>query len=640
MGWKFFSSGHRIAAVALVVLVVAAQIVALVAFAGNSGFVDASYLALDVIGAAYSWLAGARVRRGRLMWRLIAAGRTASVLTTFLLVAYNVFPSAILLWAGFLARVACYLLIAAGVLTASMHQYRGRARYALAAEVVTVLAAAFMAVWYLAICPILETQTPRVTWIAQIGWPLGDLLLLAAVSSIALRGAATRFTAPVWLFVGGLGAFLVADFVWQAVRALGLTTEIPSAGLFLIAGALTITVAPMLAVADPSRLPRSRTGRPPAWATHLPMAATLVVCLLMLVVPLIEQQFLPWGGLVAGLGVMNCAAAARQMVSLREDRDQIVTDGLTGLANRAGLDQALERAQRREGPYALLLLDLDGFKLINDAYGHAAGDMVLVEFGRLLRASVRSDHLAARIGGDEFALLLPGVESAADACGIAQRILTAAAANPVQLDNDRVPVRASIGVAVAGPGADGKTLTRHADIAMYHSKRAGSHGHTVYQPSMVDRRVENAALAEDLGNALDRGELHLLYQPLVDLATGRAVAVEALLRWEHPVHGLVSPARFIPIAERSGVIVPIGLWVIEEALRQIRELRELTGEPLYVSVNLSPRQLREPTIVHEILAVLRRCGTDPAELVLEVTESALVDESSGIAELRTLRAQG
>ena len=310
-------------------------------------------------------------------------------------------------------------------------------------------------------------------------------------------------------------------------------------------------------------------------------------------------------------------------------------DPLTGLANRAALDTALAAAVTGGEQMGLLLIDLDGFKPINDVYGHAAGDLVLTEFSRLLRDTVRTRDTVARIGGDEFVVLLADITGPADAVAAAQRILTAATAHPVRVGEDVLPVRASIGVTTGRGGDTPKELQRRADVAMYHAKRAGSHGLALHDPSMTDRRAADAALGEDVAVALREGQLSLVYQPIVGLADEQPVAAETLLRWLHPRLGPVPPDRFIPIAERNGSINAIGLWVLDQACRQA-----VDWDMSYISVNLSPRQLQEPTIVHDVLAVLRRTGLAPERLVLEVTESAVVDENAGIPALRALRSHG
>jgi diguanylate cyclase (GGDEF)-like protein len=331
----------------------------------------------------------------------------------------------------------------------------------------------------------------------------------------------------------------------------------------------------------------------------------------------------------------------RRMVEerLREREGELkrlaLQDPLTGLANRAALADELAAAVVGDEPIGLLLIDLDGFKPINDVYGHAAGDLVLIEFSRLLRDTVRTRDIVARVGGDEFVVLLADIAGPADAVAAAHRVLAAATARPVQVDEDLLPIRASIGVTTGRPGDTPKELQRRADVAMYHAKRAGSHGMAVHDPSMTDRRAADAALADDVAVALHEGQLHLVYQPIIDLAGERSPGAEALLRWRHPRLGLVPPDRFIPIAERTGAINAIGLWVLDQACRQA-----VTWDIRYISVNLSPRQLQEPTIVHDIVAVLRRTGLAPERLVLEVTESAIVDEAAGIPALRALRSHG
>jgi diguanylate cyclase (GGDEF)-like protein len=310
-------------------------------------------------------------------------------------------------------------------------------------------------------------------------------------------------------------------------------------------------------------------------------------------------------------------------------------DSLTGLANRAGLDAHLAEVVGRQPDIALLLIDLDDFKLVNDAYGYAAGDAMLTEFARILSAGIRAGDVAARIGGDEFVVLITDVPDEASALAVARRILADAAAMPVHLGDDLLAARASIGVATGRPGETPKDLLRRADVAMYQAKRLGTHGVQGYDPTMTDQRAADSQLAEDLAGALGRDELHVLYQPLVDLADGRPIGVEALVRWQHPRLGLVSPVQFIPVAERTGTIIEIGLYVLEAACRQI-----VHSDDLYVSVNVSPRQLQEPTLVREVLEVLARTGLDPRRLVLEITESVLVYEGVGIAMLNELREHG
>ncbi len=371
------------------------------------------------------------------------------------------------------------------------------------------------------------------------------------------------------------------------------------------------------------------------------VAMTITLLLTTLVALLTGARNRAMGKVDAATAALRGDIERRQQVETRlrerelELEQMALHDPLTGLANRAGLDARLAEVVGRRTDIALLLIDLDGFKLVNDVHGHAAGDAMLTEFARTLLTGVRAGDVAARIGGDEFVVLVTGVPDEEHAVMAAQRLLAMAAAAPVHLGEDLLAVRASVGVATGRTGDTPKELLRRADIAMYQAKHLGTHGVQLHDPSMTDRRAADAQLGEDLAGALGRGELHVLYQPLVDLADTRPVGVEALVRWLHPRLGVVPPAQFIPIAERSGTIVEIGLFVLETACRQVVE-----WDGLYVSVNLSPRQLHEQTLVADVLDVLARTGLAPERLVLEVTESALVDESAGIVKLRALRDHG
>ncbi|MFI5931123.1 putative bifunctional diguanylate cyclase/phosphodiesterase [Actinoplanes sp. NPDC051494] len=378
------------------------------------------------------------------------------------------------------------------------------------------------------------------------------------------------------------------------------------------------------------------------------VGSTFVVAVLITVLAMALVGLLAFARNRAMSKVDAATAALREDIERRQEiedrlrqREQelqrmALEDPLTGLANRAGLDARLAAVAGARTDIALLLIDLDDFKLVNDAYGHAAGDIVLTRFAEILGGTVRDSDVAARIGGDEFVVLLTDVPDAELATTTAQRILAAAGGTPVRLGDDLVAIRASIGVTTAREQDSPKELMRRADIAMYEAKHLGTHGVRVHDPSMSDQRAADAQLGEDLAHAVEQGELTVLYQPLVDLADGRPLGVEALVRWEHPYLGMVSPTRFIPIAERTGVIGAIGLAVLEEACRQV----VAWGDELYASVNLSPRQLREPTLVRDVLTVLGRTGLAPARLVLEITESALVDDVEAIAMLAAFRSHG
>jgi diguanylate cyclase (GGDEF)-like protein/PAS domain S-box-containing protein len=328
-------------------------------------------------------------------------------------------------------------------------------------------------------------------------------------------------------------------------------------------------------------------------------------------------------------------------------------DGLTGLANRAlfmdRLAHALQRRGRLEAAPAVLLVDLEEFRAVNDSLGHVAGDELLVTVARRLVRIVRPSDTVARLGGDEFAVLLESADQPA-AEQAAQRIL-AAIDLPMQAQGHEVFVHACVGIAAADDVTATSELLRHAELALHsaqaESKRQGHKSRRrVFDPSMHLEARRRLDLRRELQMAVDRAELLLRYQPIVRLDSGRIVAVEALVRWQHPAMGIVSPADFIPMAEESGLIVPIGGWVLQEAVGWIQTInapRE-AAQPvrgLNVSVNLSPRQLAEPNLQQWIQEALTSSGLDPRRLVIEITESVLVEDADTVVPvLGQLRDQG
>jgi diguanylate cyclase (GGDEF)-like protein/PAS domain S-box-containing protein len=322
---------------------------------------------------------------------------------------------------------------------------------------------------------------------------------------------------------------------------------------------------------------------------------------------------------------------------------QAFHDPLTQLANRALLSNRVEHARARSlrdgKPCAVLLLDLDDFKAINDTLGHAAGDQVLIEVARRVETCIRAGDTAARLGGDEFALLLEDTADAASAKEVAQRIAVALRP-PVKLDRREVFLTASMGLAVSTPEEAEGELLGNADVALYLAKEKGKGLCETFEPGMRMAVVRRIALEADLRRALERRELVLHYQPIVDLPTGRPVGAEALLRWQHPDRGLIPPLEFIPLAEESGLIVPIGYWVLEEACRGASRWPR-RAETLHVSINLSARQLQEPDLVDRVREALHAARLDPSRLILEITESLIMLETRTIIpRLRALKTLG
>ena len=326
-------------------------------------------------------------------------------------------------------------------------------------------------------------------------------------------------------------------------------------------------------------------------------------------------------------------------------RHQAFHDVLTGLANRSlfldRLGHALARAGRGGQPTAVLYLDLDDFKAVNDRLGHAEGDRLLVAAADRLRAATRAEDTVARLGGDEFAIIVEETDPG-EASKAAQRILDVLAP-PFALGERPVIARASIGIAVQATGdADADELLRRADIAMYAAKARGGDCHVTYDPQLFDVTVARMELKADLRGALERGELAVAYQPIVELDSGAIIGTEALMRWKHPKRGDIPPNEFIPMAEETGLILDLGRWILETACRQTRTWQQATGRAnLSINVNLSGRQMADPGLVADVGRVLSASGLEPHNLTLEITESVLVkDVEATVSAFTSLKALG
>ncbi len=371
---------------------------------------------------------------------------------------------------------------------------------------------------------------------------------------------------------------------------------------------------------DPERLPERRDDIGALLASFARMTAT------------IEQQ---------------AEELRRVPARLDELARQAFRDSLTSLANRAlfmdRLGHALVRTERRADYVAVLFLDLDRFKVVNDSLGHGVGDHLLIEVGQRLKACVRPEDTVARLGGDEFGIMLEGLTGVTGATYVAERI-TEQFEQPFVVDGREVFITGSIGIALSpSPQTQPEQLLRYADLAMYQAKHRGEARYAVHDGTTNAPALERLDLEMDLRGAMPRNEFTLHYQPLIDLDTNRIVGLEALIRWAHPRRGLLLPADFITLTEETGLIVPIGQWVLGEACRQLREWERLApaDAPLAMSVNLSAKQVHQATMLSEVKDILRASGLSPDRLVLEITESALMDdERSTLDRLTALRGVG
>ncbi|HTN42405.1 MAG TPA: EAL domain-containing protein [Nitrospiria bacterium] len=341
-------------------------------------------------------------------------------------------------------------------------------------------------------------------------------------------------------------------------------------------------------------------------------------------------------------------ALEREMAERKQAEERVVYlayhDGLTDLPNRRlfedRLGQELSRLRWRKRVMAVLFLDIDRFKQFNDHLGHHVGDALLVAFSERLKLCLRPGDTVARLGGDEFAILLTDLAREGDVSLIIQKILDSLI-KPINVEGSDLSVTTSIGVSLSPKdGEDTSTLLKTADMAMYRAKEEGGNSFQYYDPVFQKQRSEWLSLESALRLALERQEFLLHYQPQVDLDSGRVVGVEALVRWRHPEKGLISPGKFIPLAEETGLIIPIGEWVLRTACAQAVVWRSGGFKDLRISVNLSPRQFRQKNLIETVGRVLKETGIEPRCVELELTESIMQNAETSVKALRRLKAMG
>jgi diguanylate cyclase (GGDEF)-like protein len=397
-------------------------------------------------------------------------------------------------------------------------------------------------------------------------------------------------------------------------------------------------------------------GRPGVLGARMVAAGFCVYGVLQMYYAVHAVSGLVWGGtppFTAYLGFVDLTAqwiaALGMVVGLLEDEREVTRrlayhDPLTGLPNRQLFQDRLQLALAQAGRYkqhlAVLFLDLDRFKVINDSLGHTAGDQLLQRVSTRLHGLLREGDTVARVGGDEFMLLLPGLAGVDDAVAVARKVVEAVRL-PFVIDGRELVSTTSAGVSVyPEDGTDSENLTKNADVALYRAKERGRDNFQLYTPGMNEQALERLGLETRLRKALGGDEMELLYQPLVELSTGRVLGVEALLRWQHPDLGRLAPAEFLDLAEVTGIINEIGQWVLVTACRQAHAWRE-EGHHIRVSVNLSARQFLEPDCAAKVRQALESAHLPPEDLVLELTESLAMQRADQTEEtLRELKALG
>jgi diguanylate cyclase (GGDEF)-like protein len=526
----------------------------------------------------------------------------------------------------------------------------GREKLVFWLDATTVLVAGGVMAWCFAVNPI-DEQLDRVTAsitaaLVVVGAFSATKVALVPRPPMARIAAWPMVAAPV---VQGIAAFLPGSFQRHDHYYVFMVLLLPS---------LLIAVGPRIQEL------RARIGDPAGSARRRPYSllpygmSALTFVVFILVLPGDTSTRL-WGA-TAGVVVITALVAGRQLIAFQDNvrlvqrldvavdrlvdqetmlREQASTDGLTGLANRSRFNEELSTALAGVTATAVLLIDLDDFKTVNDTMGHAAGDALLVSVASRLSAAVRDHDLVARLGGDEFTVLLhSGPEGAGRvAADILRRL-----AEPLTLEGRIITTRASIGVACARIDEEPSALLSNADIAMYEAKRRGKSTWVHYSEEMGARISAEAELVRELGAAVENNQFTLVYQPIVRLDDLRMTGVEALIRWNHPTRGLVPPVDFIPLAERSGHILAIGGWALREACRQAAQWRSAfpAADDLTVNVNVAGPQLRTAGFVDEVAAALRDSGLPAGNLSIEVTETAVLDDEESAEAMLRLRALG
>jgi diguanylate cyclase (GGDEF)-like protein len=619
---------------------------------------DAVYLAVGASSVAAIAL-GARVHtpRDRLPWAMMCAGLLLWVL-----------GDAASSWYQDVAHIdtaptvsdafylAAYPVLGAGL--ALLMRGRGLRRDPAGwLDSATVTAGLGLLSWVLLADPILEASNQSAAAAAvAVAYPIGDILLLGLLIRLVTTpgGRAPAF----WWLTCAVALLITADTI-SAALGLWSTSNTTAYDVIWLAAYVawgTAALHPSMAVLtepSPSQEPRFTPVRLAALATASLIAPGVLAVEQITGAPLDVWELVAGSIVLSLLVVSRMYVAVRKATSSNRERARLQVslahqadhDALTGLSNRgralAEIEAALRRAQRTGVLLGLLYIDLDGFKPVNDTFGHRAGDDVLRIVADRLRESVRAGDLVARLGGDEFIVLLETLDAEADAVQMAVRVVESLSV-PIPLSQARRPsVGASVGVAISQDGfVDAERLMHEADTACYRAKRAGRGRVEVFDDALRRELDERAELEAALENAIRCNELVLHYQPIVDLRTGAISGYEALVRWPRRGHGVLAPGDFIPTAEESDLICELDAWVLRRATSQLAAWSAAGALPRTVAVNISGRHISQPRIVAEVRQALAQSGLPASRLVLEITETVLVEDLLAIDHLRRIRELG